>query len=145
MAEVHIVDIDGEQWDIKDMPLNKRVEILEQLLTVETKENEVITLEPGFSAPIKRIINIVQFGNIVQCNFSIINLTGNGIGSNTSVKFGNCSLKGKSSHDFILRDDISGNTVSLSIASNGDIYLTKSAGITSGRNTLRGSIMIIIQ
>lgn len=29
MAEVHIVDIDGEQWDIKDLPLTTRVENLE--------------------------------------------------------------------------------------------------------------------
>jgi len=29
MAEVHIVDIDGEQWNIKDLPLTTRVENLE--------------------------------------------------------------------------------------------------------------------
>lgn len=29
MPEVHIVDIDGEQWDMKDMPLTARVEVLE--------------------------------------------------------------------------------------------------------------------
>lgn len=29
MAEVHIVDIQGEQWDIKDLPLTARVAILE--------------------------------------------------------------------------------------------------------------------
>ncbi len=29
MAEVHIVDIDGEQWDIKDLPLTERVAALE--------------------------------------------------------------------------------------------------------------------
>lgn len=28
MAEVHIVDIDGEQWDIKDLPLTQRVNAL---------------------------------------------------------------------------------------------------------------------
>lgn len=29
MAEVHIVDIDGEQWDMKDLPLTARVSALE--------------------------------------------------------------------------------------------------------------------
>ena len=29
MAEVHIVDIQGEQWDIKDLPLTERVAVLE--------------------------------------------------------------------------------------------------------------------
>lgn len=28
MAEVHIVDIDGEQWDMKDQPLTERVAAL---------------------------------------------------------------------------------------------------------------------
>ena len=32
MAEVHIVDIAGEQWDIKDLPLTARVAILETRL-----------------------------------------------------------------------------------------------------------------
>lgn len=145
MAEVYIVDIDGEQWDIKDMPLTRRVAILEQLLTVETKENKEITLESGFSASEKRIANIVQFGNIVQCNFLITNLAGNGVGTNTTTKFGNCSLKVRSTYAFILRDYISGNTARLSIASNGDIYLSESVGITSGSNALRGGITIIIQ
>ena len=144
MAEVYIVDIDGEQWDIKDMPLTRRVAILEQLLTVETKENEEITLESGFSASVKRIANIVQFGNIVQCNFIITNLAGNGVGTNTTTKIGNCSLKVRSTYDFILRDYIAGNTVRLSIAKNGDIYLSESIGITSGSNALRGGITIII-
>lgn len=31
MAEIHIVDIDGEQWDIKDLPLTAKVGLLEEL------------------------------------------------------------------------------------------------------------------
>lgn len=38
MAEVHIVDIDGEQWDIKDLPLTQRVTTLEED-NVEIKNN----------------------------------------------------------------------------------------------------------
>lgn len=29
MAEVHIVDIDGEQWDIKDLPLTQKMQRIE--------------------------------------------------------------------------------------------------------------------
>lgn len=38
MAEVHIIDIDGEQWDIKDLPLTQRVITLEED-NVEIKNN----------------------------------------------------------------------------------------------------------
>lgn len=145
MAEVYIVDIDGEQWDIKDMPLTRRVAILEQLLTVETKGNEEITLEPGFSASEKIVQNIVQYGNITQCNFVITNLAGNGIGADKTIKFGTCNLKVKATYAFVLRDYITGNTVWLSIASNGGIYLSRSTNITPGNNALRGGITFITQ
>lgn len=145
MAEVHIVDIDGEQWDIKDIQLTGRVATLEQLLTVETKGNEEITLVPGFSASEKIIQNIVQFGNIVQCNFVITNLAGDGIGTDKTIKIGNCNLKVKSTYAFVLCDYISGSAVKLSIASNGGIYLEKSTKITSGHNALRGGITFICQ
>lgn len=54
MAEVHIVDIDGEQWNIKDLPLTQRVAILETATQEEldltnasvtcVKRNGVVTL-----------------------------------------------------------------------------------------------------
>lgn len=38
MAEVHIVDIDGEQWDIKDLPLTERVANLETDVSTNTEQ-----------------------------------------------------------------------------------------------------------
>lgn len=35
MAEVHIIDIDGEQWDIKDLPLSKKVDFLGNELKIK--------------------------------------------------------------------------------------------------------------
>lgn len=46
MAEVHIVDIDGEQWDIKDQPLTARVAKLEELGNI-TDWQELITCNVG--------------------------------------------------------------------------------------------------
>lgn len=37
MAEVHIVDIDGEQWNIKDQPLTQRVATLEEQVEENTE------------------------------------------------------------------------------------------------------------
>ena len=55
MAEVHIVDIDGEQWDIKDRPLTQRVANLET--NIDTKSNEIKV------ALIGEIIKSVSQGN----------------------------------------------------------------------------------
>lgn len=41
MAEVHIVDIDGEQWDMKDLPLTNKVAALENVTIPELKNNTV--------------------------------------------------------------------------------------------------------
>lgn len=45
MAEVHIVDIDGEQWDMKDLPLTQRVAAFEEKTTnnfeYSTTEQEI--------------------------------------------------------------------------------------------------------
>lgn len=45
MAEVHIVDIAGEQWDIKDLPLTQRVAILETLTNKLQEETELTELD----------------------------------------------------------------------------------------------------
>lgn len=145
MAEVHIIDIDGEQWDIKDMPLTRRVAILEQLLTTETKETETIELSTGVTARSNRIESIVQFGKILQCNFVITNIAAPGIGTTSDTKIGNCSIKPVDSHTCILRDYISGNTIRLAITKNGDIYFSESNGITSGSNAIRGGVTLIVQ
>lgn len=41
MEEVHIVDIAGEQWDIKDLPLTQKVLLLEQHLTKSNEYPEI--------------------------------------------------------------------------------------------------------
>lgn len=145
MAEVHIVDIDGEQWDIKDLPLTTKVALLEQLLTTETKETETIELNTGVTAYLHRIENIVQFGKILQCNIVITNITGSGIGTTSGIKIGNCSIKPVDLHTCILRDYISGNTIRFTITKSGSIYFSESNGITSGSNAIRGSVTIIVQ
>ena len=40
MAEVHIVDIDGEQWDIKDLPLTNRINNENKWSTTEIKTSK---------------------------------------------------------------------------------------------------------
>lgn len=47
MAEVHIVDIDGEQWDIKDLPLTGRVTKLEEIGTVINDEQTLNISQQG--------------------------------------------------------------------------------------------------
>lgn len=43
MAEVHIVDIDGEQWDIKDLPLTTKVNLLGDTTKIKAIGESYIT------------------------------------------------------------------------------------------------------
>lgn len=47
MAEVHIVDIDGEQWDIKDLPLTSRVAILETKFSEMKSMRRNLSVQPS--------------------------------------------------------------------------------------------------
>lgn len=69
MAEVHIVDIDGEQWDIKDLPLTERVAAL------ETKLNGYKTIRHDISQQPPQATNNIWsclMNQIVAMNWSFI-------------------------------------------------------------------------
>lgn len=49
MAEVHIVDIDGEQWDIKDLPLTQKVGDIQTDVSENTEQINLIKNEMYYS------------------------------------------------------------------------------------------------
>lgn len=70
MAEVHIVDIDGEQWDMKDQPLTTRVTTLEE--QVQENTENIRGINKDVKTPFKAIRNItkVKFINYESCLIS---------------------------------------------------------------------------
>ena len=59
MAEVHIVDIDGEQWDIKDLPLTTKVNLLGDTTKIKAIGESYIT-------PKNNIFNILHLQILVK-------------------------------------------------------------------------------
>lgn len=72
MAEVHIVDIDGEQWDIKDLPLTTRVANLETKTSVTAER--LWSLRSSFIDKVK--INDSYF---LQVHFSSFHYQGSAV------------------------------------------------------------------
>lgn len=83
MAEVHIVDIDGEQWDIKDLPLTTRVENLE---TKTAKNFEYSTTEQKIGKWLdgKDHYRLVVTGN-TQTHSAVIPLANKNIAKITKI------------------------------------------------------------
>lgn len=58
MAEVHIVDIDGEQWDMKDLPLTQRVANLEE--QVQENTGVLQNINKDVKTPFKALRNVTK-------------------------------------------------------------------------------------
>lgn len=92
MAEVHIVDIDGEQWDIKDLPLTDRVANLE---TKVAKNFEYSTTEQEIGKWLdgKKHYRLTIAGSTTTRSASI-NLTDKNIANITKIN-GTCIANGE--------------------------------------------------
>lgn len=87
MAEVHIVDIDGEQWDIKDLPLTTRVAALEEK-TAKNFEYSTTEQEIGKWLDGKKHYRLIVTGS-TQTRSASINLTDKNIANITKIN-GTC-------------------------------------------------------
>lgn len=83
MTEVHIVDIDGEQWDIKDLPLTTRVENLEAK-TAKNFEYSTTEQEIGKWVDGKKHYRLVVTGN-TQTHNAVIPLADKNIAEITKI------------------------------------------------------------
>lgn len=73
MAEVHIVDIDGEQWDIKDQSLTTRVAVLETLTNKLQEETEVTELDDIVYNPAVRLSGtVIKRGKLVTVSGMLV-------------------------------------------------------------------------
>lgn len=92
MAEVHIVDIDGEQWDIKDQPLTTRVAALEEKAT---KNFEYSTAEQKIGKWVdgKDLYRLIITGN-TSIREALIYLTDKNIEDITKIN-GVCTANGQ--------------------------------------------------
>ena len=141
MADVKIIDIDGEQWDIKDQDAREKVAIIEKDISTQGLQDGQITLENGYTCRSIKIINHYKVGKIHFAMLRIQDLSGEGIGSTENTKIASTNLKSKVETSFILRDYIAPATARGVIAANGDMYLGESNGIKNGYNVMLGEII----
>lgn len=141
MAEVKTIDIDGVQWSIKDETARNKITDIEKNISTEDLPDVQVTLESGYTCKHITMQNHYKAGKIHFSEIVIDNLSGDNVGTLTTIKIAKSNLIAKKTTSFILRDYIAPITVRGSIDQNGYIYLEETNGINQGYNAMRGEII----
>lgn len=141
MAEVHIIDIDSERWDIKDLSLTERVATLEEKLVTKELPQISIRLKTGYTAVATSASAHYGFSKIHFIYFYFNNLKGSNIGSSSSAIVASVDLHPKMNTYFFMSDGTSGKTLRCSLSPNGDITIWASSGVSSGNNKCYGELI----
>ena len=141
MADVKIIDIDGEQWNIKDQNARAKIATIEENSSTQGLPDAQITMKDGYTCKSIQISNCYKVGKI---NFAIIrieDLSGDAVGGTGTIRIASTNLIPKKYTSFIARDYRAPATVRCSLEQDGTISLAESNGIKNGDNVIIGEMI----
>lgn len=141
MADASIIDIGGIQWNVKDKESRDKIAVIEDILTVKDLPNLTISRNPSYSWYSLKLYNHYSFGKIHFIYVRLQNVSGSGIGSDTSAKIGLLNIKPKKETSFMLFDYVNGRTMRCYLDVNGYFNIGESNGVSSGNNVCFGEII----
>ena len=141
MADVKIVDIDGEQWNIKDQDARSKITTLEEVVSTQKLQDLQITLENGYTCKSMGMDNHYKAGKIHFVQIRIEDLSGNGIGTTSTTKIAVLNITAIRQTGFILRDYRAPATARGFIDTDGSLWLGESNGIVQNDNVILGEII----
>ena len=141
MADVKIIDIDGEQWNIKDQDARIKITTIEEDISSQDLQDIQVTMRDGYTCKSIEISNHYKVGKIHFASVRIEDLSGNSIGTGGNAYIAVMNLKVKKFTNFILRDYIAPATARCSLGVDGSLYISESNGINNGRNVIIGEII----
>lgn len=141
MADVKAVDIDGEQWNIKDQGARIKIATIEEDISSQDLQDIQVTVKDGYTCKSIDISNHYKVGKIHFASIRIEDLSGNSIGTEGTACVAVINLKVKKFTNFITRDYIAQATARCSLGVDGSLYINESNGINNGRNVIIGEII----
>lgn len=141
MADVKIVDIDGEQWNIKDQESRKKIATIEENIATQNVQGVQITMNDGYTCKSIQILSHYKTGKIHFVFIRIENLSGDGLGGTKTLDIASTNLIPKGSTAFIARDYKKPTTVRFTLSQAGTLSLAESNGISNGNNVLLGELI----
>lgn len=141
MADVKIIDIDGEQWNIKDQDAREKVAIIEENISTQDLQDGQITIKNGYTCKSIQITNQYKAGKIHFALIRIEDLSGDEVGGTRTINIASTDLIPKKYTAFIARDYRAPATVRCGLEVDGSISIGESNGIKNGNNVIMGEII----
>lgn len=141
MADVKIVDINGEQWNIKDQESREKITTIEKNISTQDLQDAQAAMKAGYTCKSIKINNHYKVGKIHFANLRIENLSGSDVGTAHSVYAAYTDLRPIKYTTFIARDYKAPATVRCALDKYGDIVIEESNGISDGNNVIIGEII----
>lgn len=141
MADVKIVDIDGEQWNIKDQESRKKIATIEENIVAQDLPDAQVTMKNGYTCKSIIISNRYKAGKINFAAIRLENLSGKGVGGTATIHIASTNLIPKKITSFIARDYKTPATARCNLEQDGGISLKESNGIKDGDNVIFGEII----
>ena len=141
MADVKIVDIDNEQWNIKDQEARNRIANLEKLFVAEDLVDVEINLNTGYTASEIQGNCHYKIGKIHFVTFHISNLAGEGVGKGGTIYIATTNLRPKKETSFIMNDYANKAMLRCYVMTDGTLAVAESVGSVSGNNTSYGELI----
>ena len=137
MADVKIVDIDSEQWNMKDQNARDRLTILEEKQNATNGENINVSLASGVYASNIQFTNHVKLGKLHYALLDISNLNASFVGTTTSGNIGTTNIRPFTTFYAISVDYKTGVPIRIGINQDGKLTHGESYGMNKGNNQIR--------
>ena len=141
MQDVKIIDIDNEQWNMKDQEARNKIANLEKLFIAEDLPDIEINLNAGYTALGIQGYSHYKIGKIHFVTFLIRELAGPAIGTGNTANIATTNLRPKKETSFIMNDYKNKAILRCYIDSNGTLAVAESVGSVSGSNTSYGELI----
>lgn len=141
MADVKIVDIDNEQWNMKDQEARNKIAILEEAVSVKDLQDAVINMKSGYTSSIKMAYNHYSVGKIHFMTLRFDNLAGINIGTSATANIATINLYPKKETTFILYDYMNKAVLRCFLYTDSTIAVGESLGVISGNNSCYGELI----
>ena len=141
MEVVNTLDIDGTQWEMQDEKARNDIATIKQSLEIKSIRNIQIILEAGYTATAAFIQDIQKYGRLCKGLLVIDNISGQNIGTTSTVLIGKINRNVLGSNFALGLDYSTGKIARILLASDGSIIIAESLGINNGNNNIRTPII----
>ena len=141
MSDVKTIDINGEQWNMKDQDARSSIVAIKDSISTKDLPDAWVAMRDGYTCKSIRISECYKAGKVVFACVRIENLSGKDIGSSHDVIIASTNLLPIKFTSFIARDYKAPATVRCHLDRYGDLGIGESNGIKDGNNVIIGELI----